>query len=471
MKNQNNQTDNYSKVPPRSIEFEEYILGILIDYDGAILQISGLLKPEAFYKSEHQVIFSVISEMYNKGKAIDLGLLTMECKRRGILDEIGGAFYLTELCNKGGSETNLIHYAKIVHEMYMRRQLILIASKINQQAFDEQYDVQELYSFAQDQIETIQDINPVEGSNSKQVVIGTLKEIEEDCLKVKSGKTAGIPTPLRQLNEAIGGFKSPMFTVLAARPSVGKTSVGLNIARHAAENDYWVSYYSFEMSKEGLMKIIISGYSHVSRVGIRDGRLDERDWSGINSVVDKASDLNINWYDNPDITVNQIRANTHREKKNGKCDLVIIDYLSLISTEGGRSREQDVANISRTLKKITTGIKVPVIALAQLNRNIELRTNKVPLLSDLRESGSIEQDADLVAFLYNETDENEVVTERHLRLAKHRNGTLGDFTYYFDKQVTTMSDHEQYEERFTSDVVPININAGFESRPLDDIPF
>jgi len=450
------------KMLPQALDLEEAVLGAIINEPDSFLKVQGILKPDSFYNEENKIIYGTICEMNKGNKPIDLLTITRRLRDVGKIHDIGGPIYLTNLSSKIAMSHNIESYAKIVAQKYMQRELIRISYETIERAYDENEDIDDTLSKIRSQIESIEDITVKDGKTTKEVASSALTEIESDCFLSSEGSTSGIDTGFFTLNEAIGGWKAPNFVVLGARPSVGKTTEALHFAITAAKAGYPVNLYTYEMTSEDLFKIALAGESQVNRTGIRDGKIDESDWKKINESLKVIEDLPIIWYDNPNIKASQIRSNTFKNKRNGQCDLVIIDYIQLIPAEDRRQiREQQVSEISRTLKNITTSIKIPVIALSQLNREIEKRSDPEPINSDLRESGTLEQDADVIIFSYVFKDEYGEVSERWNKISKNRRGKVGKFQIYDDGQMSSLSDVPMTKDKQDieyTDYMPINNN-------------
>jgi len=460
-KNTSNLNAQYGMLPPQAIDVEEAVLGALMLENDAYLSISGILREESFYKEENREIFKAIETMFTSNNVIDLLTVTQYLKNNELLDKIGGPFYITQLTSKVSSAAHLEFHARIISQKFMQREVIRVCSGAIKDAYDDSLDVDGQLISLMSSIEDISGNVPSGIRYMKAVVTSTIDEIESDCAKTENGETPGIPSTLKELNRAIGGFKFPNYIVMGARPGVGKTTIGWNFAITAAKNGHWVNFYTYEMTSEALCKIDISAESGVDRTGIRDGRLNSNDWSDINSIVEDISELPIIIYDDPTITATKIRANTHKNKKNGECEFVIIDYIQLVPPDDSKdNREQQVSKTSKTFKRITLTDRIPVMALAQLNRAVESRSDPETFPGDLRESGSLEQDADMILLPYNVTESDgfgdDKIIQRIFKIGKNRNGSTGSFEYTANRQMTRISDLEvQIENEF-------NPNAGIE---------
>lgn len=469
----------YGKLPPQAIEVESAVLGALMLERDAYGVICDIIDERSFYKEDHGKIFEVIKYLTTHEKPVDLLMVTEELKNRNILDKVGGPLYITQLTSLVASAAHIEFHSRIVQQKYLQRQLIKFSSEIQSKAYDDTLDISDLIDLCFSGIESIDNSINVNGEEKTMRQVSRLarKEITEDYERTKAGGIPGIPTGLFELNKATGGWRSPNLITIAARPGVGKTSLMLFFAVQAAKEGYHVNIYGYEMLAEDLYKIVLSSESNVSRTNIRDGKLQECDFEKLDyadSILDK---LPIHWYDDSDIKSSRIKMNTKRNVKAGKCDIVFVDYLQLVPPDMDKdAREQQISKISRTLKSITTSCKIPVIDLSQLNRDIEKRGEFAkPRLSDLRESGTIEQDSDIVIFPHR----NEV-GKYILSIAKHRRGECYDIPINVNKELTRFWDDlpEEYEnfsqnkkaqniENFYEKDSSMPINKNFES----DMPF
>lgn len=438
------------KLPPQAIDAEKALLGSLLNIPEAYYEVYNIVKPESFYKEEHKIIFDAINQIVNKNNPIDLITVTTKLKSLEKLEEIGGAFYITDLSTNHAFSYNYEHHAKIIQQKYIQRKLIQIGNEIMNRAYDETVDLIEHLSFAQNAIEDIDKFTINNGFETLEIATKAIEEIEKECNDVKNGKISGIPCGLFELNKAIGGFKKRSLVLLGARPGEGKTTHALNFAVTAAKAGFWVNFYSYEMGSTDLFKIIMAGNSGVNRSKIRDGRVEESDWDLINNNLEDINNLPIIWYDDPEINVSQIKANTRKNKLKGKCDIVIVDYIQLMPVEDKKAnREGQISDISRKLKRTAKSMDVPVIALAQLNREVEKRNTPEVYNSDLRESGSLEQDADVILFLYSNKDEKGQKLEQFMKISKHRNGKVGVFEYDTNEEMTKIFDKAaDYESEY-----------------------
>jgi replicative DNA helicase len=431
-------TQNYSDhgvIPPQALNVEEALLGGLINEPEEIGSIMAFLSVDAFYNESNKIIYSTIIKLFNKNKAIDLIIIQEELKNDGKFEMCGGYLYLTSLLKYSSLSYNIEHYAKIIHEKYIRREIIRQCTKLIQDSFDDTLEFDELINNLNTIPETVEKsfAGIDSGSTHKEVAKSTIIEIYNDVEKAKSGNPSGITTGLIDLNRTIGGFKPATLIYLAARPGIGKTSLALHFAVESAKSGIWVNFFSYEMTKNQLFKIHLSGESEVNRTNIRDGKLSENELSILNKTVGKIENLPILW-NTKHLNINQIKGIVRKNIMSNRCSLVIIDYLQLIPpTDGKNTREQQISEISRNLKLMSLEYQIPIIALSQLNR---LAETEIPRLHHLRESGSLEQDADIVIFPYKELDANQNELNYDLIIAKNRNGNIGRFGIWHNEEMT-----------------------------------
>ena len=448
MKNKTTEEINaqYGKIPPQDLQIEEAVLGSLMLEADAIHKVTGIITGESFYIDNHRKIFEVIKSLADAAKPIDLLTVTRALNEVNLLNEIGGALYITQLTSKVATAAHIEHHARIIQQLSVQRELIKIGTETVTEAYEDGTDIEDLLSSVKRKISTIEDstLSANTGQSHFEVIRETIREIEKDCVQAKEGKQPGITTGLRTLNNATGGWRNTNLIILAARPGVGKTSLALHFAKMAAKAGSWVNFYGLEMKSSDLMRIMISGESSVNRLRLRDGQIDSNDWNAINRSLTYFEKLPIIWNDYAGLTSSRIRSNTIRNRKAGKCDLIIIDYLQLVkATDKKAIREQQISEISRTLKEIALSENIPVICLSQLNR---AAAGEKPQLHHLRESGAIEQDADIVIFPWlNETD-----NRFYISIAKNRRGTCGDFEIFANEEMTGFSDI-QPDDNFSQD--------------------
>jgi replicative DNA helicase len=427
--------NNISKVPPQDLDIEAAVLGSMMLEEDSIHKISSVINEDSFYLQSHQQIFKAIKRLSNTNSPIDLLTVTKSLRETKELEGIGGVMFVTGLTNNIVSAANIEHHARIIQQLYIQRELIKIGSETIAEAYDEGADIEDLISSAKRKISAIEDNSngARTGQSHSDVFLRTILELEADCIEYAKGKQPGITTGFNSLNNATGGWRNTNLIILASRPAVGKTSLALHIAKTAARSGKWVNFYSLEMTATDLQRIMLAGETNINRTALRDGSLTEQDWDRINTASISFEKLPILWNDTAGLTAATIRANTIRNHKAGKCDLVIIDYLQLINPLDKRAiREQQISEISRTLKGIALSENIPVICLSQLNR--AANDNEKPQLQHLRESGAIEQDADIAIFPYR-SDGKYI-----LSIGKNRRGKIGDIEIFANDQMTAFAD-------------------------------
>jgi len=432
------------RLPPQSIEAEQSVLGsILIDRD-AVIEVAEFLKPEDFYRQAHGRIYSVIIDLFEKREPIDIVTVSEALERTGDLDAIGGRAYLGTLTNQTPTAVHATQYARIVERKALLRNLIGAAGKIAGIGYEDPAEVQEAIDRAESELFAVSQRRVAAGFSPLKTLLHDAYD-RLDYLHAHRGEISGVRTGFNDLDQLTTGLQKSDLVILAARPSVGKTSLALNIAEHAAVKDKKsVGIFSLEMSKEQLVLRLLSSNANIDSQRLRTGFLEELDFARIAPAMNSLSEAPIYIDDTPNITTMELRTKARRLQAETGLDLVIVDYLQLMqssTTTRDANRVQEVSEISRGLKALARELKVPVIALSQLSRQPEMRESKEPRLSDLRESGSIEQDADLVMFLWREKErgaddqqtEGEVVK---LKLSKHRNGPTGEIDLWFRKAQT-----------------------------------
>lgn len=427
------------RVPPHNHEAEQSVIGaIFLDPQG-LITASEILVAEDFYRTAHQKIFQTMLKLSDQGKAIDVVTVTEELSAKKEIEDVGGLSYLTELANAVPTAANIAHYAKIVEEKALLRRLIRVATKIAEDGYTREDEVEALLSEAEKKMmEVSSRKNAGDFQHVKDVLVQTYDNIEQ--LQSRKGDVTGIPTGFRDLDRITAGFQRNDLIIVAARPSVGKTAFALNVAQSVAiqarEN---VAIFSLEMGAEQLVMRMICAEGNIDAQVLRTGALTTDDWGKLTMAMGSLSNSGIFIDDTPGVRVNEIRAKSRRLAQEHGLGMILIDYLQLIQGSGkpGENRQQEVSEISRSLKALARELKVPVIALSQLSRGVEQRQDKRPMMSDLRESGSIEQDADIVAFLYRDDyydKESESKNMIEIIVAKQRNGPTGTVTLAFKKE-------------------------------------
>ncbi len=435
-----------AKQQPQNAEAEASLLGaILIDSD-AIVKIADALSASDFFEMRHQRIYEAVLDLYEKRNAIDVLTLSDKLKNSGYLDMVGGPAYLTELTNFVPTAAHAEQYAEIVAQKSMRRRLISTAQEMSNMGYDESLGMRELIEEAETKLFSVSQQQVKQSIVSIEDILAQSFERLDDLHKDKQ-KLRGIPTGYKDMDNMLAGLQRSDLFILAARPSMGKTAFVLNLAHNVAvQAKEPVLIFSLEMSKEQLVDRLLSMQSGVDAWALRTGNLTDSDFEKIGEAMGVLSEAPIYIDDTPGITVSDMRTKARREAHQHKLGLVVVDYLQLMSggsrfgSEG--NRVQEISEISRGLKGVARELDVPLVALSQLSRSVESRTPQIPQLSDLRESGSIEQDADIVAFLYREEYYNPESERKNLMdvlIKKHRNGPTGGVELYFDRDKQKIS--------------------------------
>ncbi len=443
---------------PHNMEAEQSVLGAILINPEIFISTAETLDPEDFYRSEHRHIYQAMGILSENHQNIDVVTLIEQLKSMEVLNSVGGPRYLAELSNVVPTSRNAAFYVDIVAKYALKRKLIQTAEEIANEGFSEDAEIEDLLTEAESRIMSISESRRNEGFKSMKSVVHEVYE-QVEARAGQTDTTTGIPTGYRDLDFMTSGFNRNDLIILAARPSMGKTAFALNIAGHAgtsAEN-HTVAIFSLEMGADQLVSRMISSQGMIDATKLRQGNLGHDDWDNFTTAISSLAESKIFIDDSPGIRVNDIRSKCMRLKQEHGLDMVIIDYLQLIqgsSSKRSDNRQQEVSEISRMLKALAREMECPVIALSQLSRSVETRQDKRPMMSDLRESGSIEQDADIVAFLYREDyytrgdgeeeaegaqkeqDEIEII------LAKHRNGPTGTVKLIFNKSYSSFFDQD-----------------------------
>ena len=429
-----------ANTPPQNPEAEASLLGaILIDAD-AIVRVADALTALDFYEEKHRRIYEAIIKLYEKHRPIDALTLSNQLKEDGFIEVVGGAAYITEIANYVPTAAHAEHYADIIKQKSMRRRLIKAAQDTVDLGYDESKSIQEVIETAETDLFNVsqqhvkQDIQSIEN-----ILADSFERLDE--LHRNKGKVRGVPTGFRDMDNILAGWQRSDLVILAARPAMGKTAVALNFAHNVAvKAEQPVLLFSLEMSKEQLVDRLLAMESGVDAWNIRTGNLSDADFEKIGNAMGALSEAPIYIDDTPGITISEMRTKARREQHQRQLGLIIVDYLQLMSGSskfgGEGNRVQEISEISRGLKLIARELNVPVIALSQLSRSVESRSPQIPQLADLRESGSIEQDADIVMFLYREDYYNPETQRQNITdviISKHRNGPTGKVELYFDK--------------------------------------
>ena len=454
-------TDN---LPPQNIEAEQAVLGAIFLNTDALADAMEYVEPDDFYRRAHQILFQAMVDLNNDGEAIDVLTVQNYLTTNNQLDDVGGVAYIAELATSVPTAANAGYYAKIVEEKSMLRRLISTATNIITQANNGDDDVPSLLDSAERQIMDVSERRNRSGFREiKDVLNETLSDI--DRLSQQSEDITGLPTGYREFDKMTAGLQPDNLIILAARPAVGKTAFALNIAQNVATStDTSIAIFSLEMSAESLVNRMLCAEGSINANHLRTGQLDEGEWQNLIVAMGALSNTSIFIDDTPGIKMAEIRAKCRRlAKEKGNLGLVVIDYLQLIEGSNKESRQQEVSEISRQLKKLAKELSVPILALSQLSRGVEQRQDKRPVLSDIRESGSIEQDADIVAFLYRDdyyergesnSEEdgddqdslNQDVGEVELIIEKNRAGARGTVKLLFIKSYNKFSNISYAQE-------------------------
>ncbi len=446
------------RIPPQAVDFEEAVLGALMLEKNAVNDVIDVLSPESFYKDQHQKIYDTIHSLFGNSQPIDILTVTQELRNRGELEYVGGAYYISQLTNRIASAANVEHHARIIAQKFIQRELIRISSDTIKSAYDETTDVFDLLDKAESSLFQV-----AEGNLSKsyekidKVMQHAIEEIEN--AQDHEDGVSGVPTGFTALDRVTSGWQKSDMIVIAARPGMGKTAFVVSMARNAAvQFNQAVAIFSLEMSSVQLVNRLISGETEIPAEKLRKGNLEPHEFQQLHARIGKLSEAPFFIDDTPALSVFEFRAKCRRLKAQHDIKLIVIDYLQLMTGggEGKGNREQEISFISRSIKTVAKELEVPIIALSQLSRSVETRGgDKKPMLSDLRESGAIEQDADIVSFIYRPeyygltTDE---ITGDSLEgigefiIAKHRNGSLETVKLRFVGQFAKFENLDSFDD-------------------------
>ncbi len=442
-KNQNNTQDlniAVGRTQPSAIDMEEAVLGALMLEKDAIEVVLDILQPEAFYRPEHQKIYTVIKDLAEDNKIIDLLTVSQELRNRNWIAEVGGAGYIAQLSNKIASAAHIDFHARIIAQKFIQRELIRVTSDIQRQAYDNTQDVYQLL----DQSE--QELFSISSGVIKKEILPIAPILDDAIERIQEAKTKdlnGVPSGFPSIDKVTQGWQKGDLIIVAARPSMGKTAFTLTMARNmAADYEQGVAFFSLEMPSVQLVNRLIVSETELDHTTIKSGKLSESEWEHLEAKVDTLYHAPIYIDDSPSLSIFDLRAKCRRLKAKHKLDIIIIDYLQLMKGDSkSGNREQEVSMISRSLKQLAKELDIPIVALAQLNRGVELRSGsqKRPMLADLRESGAIEQDADIIAFInrpermgiLEDEEGNSTKGMAEFIIAKHRNGQTADVNLRF----------------------------------------
>lgn len=447
------------RVPPQSIEAEQAVLGSVFLNADALIEAMEYIDSADFYRRSHQLLFQTMLDLNNRNEAIDVITMKTELEQKQLLEDVGGISYLSELTTNVPTAANVGHYAKIVEQKSLLRRLIQTATDIVTKGFEQDEDVEFILDEAERQILEVSEKRNRSGFLAiSDVLSDSIAQIEQ--LSQQGDDITGLPTGYHALDKMTAGLQSEELIILAARPAVGKTAFALNIAQNVGtKTDESVAIFSLEMSAESLVNRMLCSEGSIEASHLKTGQLTDEEWNSLIVAMGSLSRANIFIDDTPGIKISEIRAKCRKlAQEQGDLGLILIDYLQLIEGTGRENRQQEVSEISRQLKKLAKELKVPVIALSQLSRGVEQRQDKRPVLSDIRESGSIEQDADIVAFLYRDDyyqrdgeEDDEPVQESNniieVIIEKNRSGARGTVELMFIKEYnkfTSISPREEF---------------------------
>ncbi|SHF97188.1 replicative DNA helicase [Ornithinibacillus halophilus] len=444
------------RTPPHNLEAEQAVIGAIFLEPEAFSSASELLMPQDFYRVSHQLIFEAMLTLSDRGEPIDLVTVTTLLNNNDQLEDVGGVSYLSELAESVPTAANIVYYSKIVEEKALLRRLIRTATDIVTTSFSKEDDVEDVLNEAE---KNILEVSGRKNSGSFKVIKDVLIDVYDKIEQLHQQKedVTGIPTGYRDLDKITSGFQRNDLIIIAARPSVGKTAFALNIAQSVAVNtDENVAIFSLEMGADQLVQRMLCAEGNIDAQRLRTGSLEPDDWGKLTMAMGSLSNAGVYIDDTPGIRVSEIRSKCRRLKQEHGLGMILIDYLQLIQGSGksGENRQQEVSEISRQLKGLARELNVPLIALSQLSRGVEQRQDKRPMMSDLRESGSIEQDADIVGFLYRDDyydKESEKQNIIEIILAKQRNGPVGTVELAFVKEYNKFVD---LDHRYQASDVP-----------------
>lgn len=476
----------HGKLPPQAVDLEEAVLGAMMLEKDAVTAVIDMLHAEVFYKESHQAIYSAIHKLFSSNQPIDILTVTNQLKANGTLELAGGAFYITQLTSRIASSANIEYHAGILMQKHLQRELIRISTETIRDSFEDTTDVFDQLDRAEQNLFQISETNLRKKTQlMPDIIHKVLQQI--DAARKHDSSFTGVPSGFTELDGITGGWQKSDLIVIAARPGMGKTAFVLSMARNmAVEYNKAVAMFSLEMTSDQLVTRLISSEAELSASQLRKGQLQSYQWEQLNARINRLINAPIYIDDTPALSIFELRAKCRRLKAQYDIQMIIIDYIQLMTAggEGKGNREQEISTISRSLKSLAKELGVPVIALSQLNRSVETRPNasKKPQLSDLRESGAIEQDADLVLFIYRPEyykileDDNGNSTEGKAMIivGKHRNGATGDiwlrfintFARFEDlesavmsaEQLASLSPNQSFDMQAKSYILPSKIN-------------
>ncbi|WP_276838241.1 replicative DNA helicase [Anaerovibrio lipolyticus] len=435
------------RVPPQNIDAEQAVLGAMLIKKEAIAEVSQILRPEDFYRDAHKIVYEAMLTLFNKNEPADIVTVSDYLNNENLMEKVGGVTFITALANTVPTAANVTYHAKIVREKSDLRHLINTATDIAGMAYESSDDVADVIDKSEKMIMEVANRQNVSAfTPMRDIVMETFDKI--NVLYESKGGLTGIPCGFTDLDKLTSGLQASDLILVAARPSMGKTAFTLNIGAHVALKEHKnVAFFSLEMSKQQLVQRMLCSEGGIDSQKLRKGELDKTDWSKLVNVANKVAEAPLYIDDTAGITVMELRSKARRLKAEKGLDLIIIDYLQLMQGRTGKgatdNRQQEISEISRSLKAVARELNVPVIALSQLSRSVESRQIKRPMLSDLRESGSLEQDADIVMFLYREDYYDPETVNKNITeviVAKHRNGPVDTVKMFFKKEFTRFND-------------------------------
>ncbi len=494
LKRSNNELSDFvfGKLPPQAIPLEEAVLGALMLDKDALPVVIDVLQSESFYSDAHKAIYKAMLNLFERSQPVDMLTVTEELKKAGDLEKIGGAYYLVELTNRVASAANIEYHARIIAQKHIQRELIRVSTKTIKDAFEETTDVFQLLDEAEQGLFSITQQNLSRGYEGMSSLLSQFQKKMEELTTREDGLT-GVPTGFTDLDRLTSGWQGSDLIIVAARPGMGKTSFTLALAKNAAMDfQKPVALFSLEMSNVQLVQRLISLEAEIPGTKMRNGNLEDYEWQQLHSAIEKMSEVPIFIDDTPGINIFELRAKCRRLKMQHDIQMIVIDYLQLMTgkSDKGGNREQEISGISRALKGLAKELNVPVIALSQLSRAVESRGgSKRPMLSDLRESGAIEQDADIVSFIYRpeyygileDEEGTSLKGTAEIIVAKHRNGALETVKLKWIDTFAKFDNMDDSDFDFFGgagdDAAPKKIQTGVITRSsrmnddLEDIPF
>lgn len=460
------------KVMPQAVDIEEAFLGALMLEKEAYIKVADFVFAEIFYKPQHQIIFNAIQNLFQRNDPIDLLSVTHELKRLSKLEVAGGAYYLTQLTYKVASAAHIEHYARVLLQKYLQREVIRICTETIQNAFEDSVDVFDLIDYATKTIfELIENVTKAREKDIKTLVRETVEDLKNTL--TRSG-LIGVPAGLRDIDLFTNGWQKSHFILLAARPAMGKSALMLTFALNAAIENFPVAIFSLEMTSQDIVKRLLSSITNIELSKINKAELEDHQLIQLTQTIEKLENTPLYIDDTSSLSLTELRAKARRLKMQHNVQLIIIDYLQLMSNRDksafNTNREQEISGISRGLKSLAKELNIPIIALSQVNRAVEKeKENKMPKLSDLRESGSLEQDADMVFFIYRpeyymrENTEPELQNVAFLNLAKNRHGAIGEFKLKFIGKFSKFTNIDEFDS-----IHEISPNSDFLDKDYPD---